>query len=151
MIKQEFSSEKSKDSLEISYFKKSHKSNLHIKLIDDVSAHIELLGDMLTFLKNNGIQWVCVSLHGEPDYPDNTVSFKHEKTGRICCHVEGFEDFYLKNLLKMIKVNNVYSDPNANKKEGGWTVVMDKKKLKHQKFNKIKEDVNALIGNWNEL
>ena len=146
MIKQNFLSEKSNDSINISYFKKSHKSNLDVMVLDNVTQHMELLTDVTTFLKDNGIQWICIPITADPVIPENTLFFKHEKFNRICCHIEGFETFYVKNLLSMIDVNKVYMDTNQTKPKNGWVIVQDKKKLKRIRFNAIKQDIENLIA-----
>ncbi len=152
MIVKEFTSNNTKDTIEFQYFKKSHKANMYIKLVDDVSENIKLLGEAMTFLKNNGFQWICVNLKDEPKIPENTVWFKHEKSGNICCHIEDFDDFYLKNFMSMINFNQIYLGANKTATfDGGWTLVVDKKKLRKNKMDKIGNEINALIGNWNDL
>ena len=151
MINKYFHSTNTKDQIEITYFKKSHKSNLHIKTIEDVSENIKLVGDAILFLKNNGIQWICVALNNHPKIPENAVWFKHEKTGNICCHVEDFENFYLQNLINVININHIHINATTDLDDNGWTLVVDKRKLRKNKLQKIKTDINNLVTNWNDL
>lgn len=148
MIRQTFSSDKSKDSIEVSYFKKSHKSNLDVHVLNNVTEHAKLIDDILTNLKNNGIQWICVSLNSDPIIPENTLSFKHEKQDRICCHVEGFENFYYRNLLSIVNKKNIVlnSEPDL-KNTKGWIIVQDKSKIRKNRYNKIKEEIDSIIKN----
>ena len=153
MITKCFNSNKSKDSIEIIYFKKSHKSDLNIKMVDSVYNHAKIIEDMLNYLKNNGIQWICVNINNNknPIIPENTVYFKHDKSNRICCHIVGFNKFYFKNIMQMVTPNDIYVDKNANVINNGWTVVIDKKKLKMQKYDNIKKDVDSLIKDLNKI
>lgn len=147
MIKSTFSSDESKDRLDVAYFKKSHKSNLDIVMFDDVTKHLEILNDAMTYLKNNGIQWICVPLRSEPVIPENTLFFKHEKFNRICCHIEGFENFYIMNLATLIDTNKVHVDSPEQK--GGWVIVQDKKKPLKDKVAKIKKEIAELVAKIN--
>ena len=140
MIRQTFNSDESKDSIEVSYFKKSHKSNLDIKVLDNVTHHTKLIEELLIFLKNNGIQWVCVSLNASPVIPENTLFFKHEKQERICCHVEGFENFYYRNLLSIVSKKDIILDAEPDlKKNKGWVVVQNKNKIRGSRYSSIKK------------
>ena len=147
MLKSTFTSESSKDRIEVGYFKKSHKSNLDILMFDDVNKHLELVNDAMTYLKNNGIQWICVPLRSEPVIPENTLFFKHEKFNRICCHIEGFETFYVMNLVTLIDMNKVHVDSPEQK--GGWVVVQDKKKPLKTKVANIKKEIAELVSKMN--
>ena len=148
MIRQTFISEDSKDSIEVSYFKKSHKSNLDVHYLDDVVQHTKLIDDLLTNLKNNGIQWICVELHSSPVIPENTLFFKHEKQDRICCHVEGFENFYYRNLLSIVNKKNINLDIEEDLKDTkGWTVVKNKKNIRKNRYNIIKKEIETIVAN----
>lgn len=147
MIKQTFNSEGSKDSIEVSYFKKSHKSNLDVYVLDDVIQHTKLIEDIVANLKNNGIQWICVSLNSSPIIPENTLFFKHEKQERICCHVEGFENFYYRNLLSIVDRKRINLDVEDNlKATKGWVVVQEKKKTRKNRYNSIKKEIETVIA-----
>jgi hypothetical protein len=150
MIRQIFSSDRSKDSIEINYLPKFHKSSLNILTIDKINAHIELLGNVITFLKNNSIQWVAVPVHKNPIYPENIVYYINDKTNKICCHIEDFENFYLKNLAKMIKFTNICISKNTDITDG-WSTVTNKNKQQEDKYNQIKQEITTLMSNWNDL
>lgn len=147
MIKCTFSSETSKDRLEVGYFKKSHKSNLDILIFDDVTKHMDIVNDAITYLKNNGIQWICLPLRSEPVIPENTLFFKHDKFNRICCHIEGFENFYIMNLSSLIDIHKVHVESQEQK--GGWVVVGDKKKPLKTKIANIKKEIADLVSKMN--
>lgn len=147
MIRQKFKSDVSNDIIDISYFKKSHKCNLDVTMIDDISQHVTLLNTTITCLKDLGIQWICIMVgSSEPIIPENTLFFKHDKLNRICCHIEGFETFYFKNLMYIAKQKNIYID-TKNVQQNGWTVVgkNSKKKIYKDKLNSIKKDIDKII------
>lgn len=147
MIKTTLKSEISKDEIDISFFKKSHKSNLDIIMVDNLDQHIQLINNAIADLKNNGIQWICIYLKTSPNIPENTLFFKHDKFNRICCHIEGFENFYLMNLSTLINYNNVYIESNIQK--NGWIVVQDKKKPLVNKINNLKKEIANMITKMN--
>ena len=147
IVEKTFSSEKSKDSINVTYFKKSHKSNLDVVMFDDIVEHMGLLGEVITYLKNNGIQWICVPIRSDPVIPENTLFFKHEKFNRICCHVEGFENFYIMNLSSSLDMNKVYVE--SREQAGGWKVVQDRRKPIRTKLANIKRDIADMITKMN--
>lgn len=147
MIKTTLKSEISKDEIDISFFKKSHKSNLDIIMIDNLDQHIQLINNTIVDLKNNGIQWICIYLKTSPNIPENTLFFKHDKFNRICCHIEGFENFYLMNLSTLINHNNVYIESDIQK--NGWTIVQNKKKPLVSKINNLKKEIANMITKMN--
>lgn len=147
MINKTFRSDQSRDSVDISYFPKSHKSNFFLKQFDDFDEHIKLIGRVIKYLKENDIKWVCLEIDTDPKIPSNTVWFRHEKSGNVCCHIEDFEKFYLKNMESIIKINTVYVDPNPVT-EDGWNMVVNPKKMKKEKLRSINQQIKALSMNW---
>lgn len=150
MLKRNFTSSKSSDVIEVIYFKKSYQSNLTIKLFDDFFEHLKLINNIIVYLQDNDIKWICLQLANNFKVPQNTIWFKHNKTGNICCHIEDFEQFYLQNMDKAIKLNSIYIDILPSKQDNdGWTTVVNKKKLRKNKFNTIKDHIHSLTGDWN--
>ena len=152
MLKRDFSSKITMDKIEISYFKKSHKSDFKIKTIDDVYENIKLIGLMIEYSRQNDIKWICVNLTNEPKIPENTVWFKHEQTGNICCHIEDFEKFYIENMCDIIKRANIYYEQSKKQERvDGWIVVKHRKNGKKIKLNKLLNDIKTLTSDWSVL
>jgi len=116
-------------------------------MFDDVTKHMDIVNDAITYLKNNGIQWICIPLRSEPVIPENTLFFKHDKFNRICCHIEGFENFYIMNLSSLIDMHKVHVESQEQK--GGWVVVGDKKKPLKTKIANIKKEIADLVSKMN--
>lgn len=168
MIRENFLSETSKDVIEISYFDKSHKANFILKCIDDLSNNINLINDVVIFLKKKDIKWVCMPftlIKDDLEFPENTVWFEHKNTGGVCCHIEDFKRFYVANLNKLLTSKIIYIDTknsNSNmtrtsevikEEDDGWTTVVIKKskfhlyQLKNDKLEKLQTELNKLTYN----
>ena len=147
IIKKQFKSDTNKDCIEIIYFAKSHKATIYIKQFDELTENIKLIGKLIEELKKMDIKWLCTKIFGKPYTPENTVWFENKKNGDICCHIEDFEKFYLKNILNIIKLNTVHVEEKKTT-EDGWIKITNKKTLKKQKMNEVKNQVGTLTGNW---
>ena len=71
MITKTFTSEQSKDILEISYFAKSRNASFNLKQFDSVSENIKLLGELIEYLKLNDIKWIITNLDFRFKVPEN--------------------------------------------------------------------------------
>jgi hypothetical protein len=147
IITKEFKSDNTKDHIEIIYFVKSHKANIYIKQFDEFTENIKLIGKIIEDLKNSDIKWLCTKMLGSPHIPENTVWFENNKNGDICCHIEDYEKFYLKNILIIIKLNTVYVEEKKTTYDG-WVKISNKKTLRKQKMDEVENQVGSLTGNW---
>lgn len=146
MNAQKFYSNKTSDIIKINFFYKSNKAVMKIISLQDINENINLTKEIITKLKELGIQWICLKLNKKPIVSDNTLWFDDEETSNTCCHIEDFESFYLQNLLSFININNIHI-PKEKKMKKGWTLIVDKRKEKQTKLNKIKSDIKKLLNN----
>ncbi len=167
MITKSFSSETSNDLIIIRHHERSHKAFFTLQHFDDFAENIKLISHIIEYLKSYDIKWVELMIGSNFEVPTNTVWFKNKRNGNINCHIEDFEQFYLANVIHIIKPGNltikiddnnetgndneIIDDNNDKDDDSGWTTVFDKKHAKKQKINKIKKEVNTLLGDWNNL
>jgi hypothetical protein len=144
MNTRDYKSDESNDHIRAMYFSKSHKTNLYIETFDQLVENIKLIDVMVNELKNENIKWICVKVIGDPIIPENTVWFCNKKNKKISCHIEDFKKFYFKNISSMIKPSMMCVEIPVC--EDGWSVVVDKKKLKRNKFNDIKKNIEHLTS-----
>jgi len=145
----EFKSDISEDCIKVMYFNKHSKAGLNIKVIDNVAENIKLITIIIDHLRHNSLKWI--SLYNSRNYIIPTNSVTYVENNFICILIEDFETFYLKNLTHMVKLNMVRTDHSKSKQIKGWTQIIDKKKQRKDKFNRIKKDIEALAYDWNEL
>ncbi len=153
MITKKFNSENTKDIVEVVHFIKSHKAIFRLLQFDDLAENTKLLCECLDYLKKNDIKWIIIKeLKGELDFPTNTIWFRNSKTDDINCHIEDFEKFYINNMKHFVKPELVYvKDVIQDNTEDGWTKVVNKKKEKNKKINKVKNELFTLSTDWNNL
>jgi hypothetical protein len=138
MISKQFISENKKDIIEVSYYEKSHKVYFTISLFNTKESNISLIEDVMYYLKEVNIQWVCVTFDHkfEPVIPENATTFEQKKnsdkcTKKICCHIEDFEKFYYVNFEKIVEycTDNINKMKNRKHKlkhvvnDDGWTTI----------------------------
>lgn len=161
MITKSFSSEASSDSIIIKHHERSHKTFFTLQQFDDFAENIKLISHLIEYLKSYDIKWVELRLGLNFKIPTNTVWFKNKRNGNINCHIEDFEQFYLANITHIVKPGNISIKPNVDSdgkvtdeeiSDGReWTTVCDKRLVRKQKMNKIKKEVDTLLGDWNNL
>ena len=149
MIKKTFDSKITNDSIEINHNRKSQYANFNLVKFDQVADNLKLIVEAVEYLKNLGIMWIIMNIKFKFEVPSNTVWFKNNKDGTINCHIEDFEKFYFKNMSNFVKINNIYIEDMVD--NDGWTVVVDKKKLKKERIEEIKTEIEAMVGDWNNL
>jgi hypothetical protein len=150
MFLKTFKSSTSRDEVEIILIKKSHKAIFNIKVLDDIMEHIKLISVISQFLKKEDIKWVEIEKDFDPKIPQNTISYINKYNGHFVCHIEDFERFYLSNIENFIKINFIYVNPSKIS-DDGWTRIMDPKRERKDKYNKLKKDAVNLVGDWNIL
>lgn len=141
-----FTSHQSKDALQLNHSSKFHNGYFKLVLIDNVGENIKLMNDLVEYAKVNDLKWIIIDMDAKFDIPVNTVWFKHKKTMNTHIHIEDFSRFYIKNLKKLIKQNNIFI--NEEVEEDGWTKVVDVKKERWQKVHKIKEEIDKMLVDW---
>ena len=163
MITESFSSETSNDSIIVKHHERSHKTFFTLQQFDDFAENIKLISHIIEYLKSYDIKWVELRLGLNFEVPTNTVWFKNKRNGNINCHIEDFEQFYLANMANIVKPGNLSVKINDNNKDdsdqdnsinddgGEWTTVCDKRQVRRQKMDKIKKEVDTLLGDWNNL
>lgn len=144
-----FKSQTSNDKISININKKTHRCFLNIDVVDDAVEHVKLINNIITELKKEDIKWVEMISNFSVVLPKNAVTYTNKRNNNTVCHIEDFEKFYFANIQSFIKLYNVSTQDN--KDNDGWTVVMDKKKDRRDKYNKIKVDIVNLVGDWNSM
>lgn len=148
MYKKIFESNESKDIIDIEYNQKTHCAIFKLVQIDKVIENIKLVGEIMHFLKEMDIKWVITSANFNFEVPGNMVWFRHKYSKDIHCHIEDFEQFYLKNMYNFIKCANIYIQSNID--ENGWTEVVDTKKKKNDRIRDIKKEIDGAINDWSK-
>lgn len=146
-----FSSETSKDQINIILIKKSHKAIFKLISIDETAQHLNLIELVDVFLKKEDIKWVEFLVVGEAELiiPTNAITYKNKYNNNMICHIEDFQKFYLSNISDFIKINHVHVDI-CKKSEDGWKMVSAKHN-KRDKYDQIILELSELIGDWNNL
>ena len=121
-----FKSNTSHDEVKLIIYLKTHRVVFNIVSFDELSEHIKLLADVITYLKQEDIKWVVLKLDNNLISPTNAIWFQNKKTGDINCHIEDFEKVYLANLNTLVRPELIYIN-YSNIDADGWTVNIDKK------------------------
>lgn len=147
-MKEFFSSDHSKDQINIFLIKKSHRAIFKLISIDNSTEHINLLNKIIIYLKKNDIKWVETEIDFEPVIPTNTVSFINKYNNFFVCHIEDFERFYRTNIKNLIKINYLHHEYNKVS-DDGWIKISCPKKDKKDKYDNLINELISLIGDWN--
>jgi len=146
----EYKSDSSKDIIHIKYNVKNHKGALFIKQYDNYLENIKLINSMITYLRANNIKWIVLNCKSNNlKIPQNTMWYKHKSNNSIHCHIEDFDKFYMNNMDKIIKYSDIYVPDVEIVK--GWTVIIDKKKIRKEKMKHIKEKMDEIVNHWTLL
>jgi len=149
MIEQEFTSDTTKDVISVSFNKRFHKAYFKIVALDDVTENVKLVAKMIGLLKHHDIKWICFNNTNKYNIPPNTVWYNNN--GVFHCHIEDYEQFYLKNMNSFVNVGKIVFDIKQEDDDAadGWTIVSDKKKAKRSKLLSVKAEIDTLAGDWN--
>jgi hypothetical protein len=142
-----FKSQTSGDKVSVLINKKIHKCILHIMSVDDATEHIKLINNIVSELKKEDIKWVEIETNFTPQFPKNAITYPNKKNNNTVCHIEDFEKFYFLNMQNLIQLHQIRINEVPDK--DGWITVIDKKKERREKYNKIKKDIVNLLGDWN--
>ena len=145
-----FKSETFKDEILVILIKKSHKAIFKIKTCDDATEHLKLITNLNENLKKEDIKWVEIEISFKPEIPPNTISYINKYNNNFICHIEDFERFYLSNVTKIIQPNHIYCD-HSRQTNDGWTKVSGYKKEKRDKYAEIIQELQTLVGDWNNM
>lgn len=146
-----FTSEVSKDQINIILIKKSHKAIFKLIMIDDTTQHLKLIDLIDIYLKKEDIKWVEFIVFDEfdPIIPINVITYKNKYNNNMICHIEDFQKFYLSNVNDFVMLNHIHLD-TIRVTEDGWKVVPAKRNKK-DKYEQITKELSELVGDWNKL
>jgi len=147
-MQEHYKSEDSHDEIIMIIIKKAHKAILKIKTVDISSIHIELISNTIDKLKKEDIKWIELTLNFDPKIPPNTISYINKYNNNLICHIEDFDNFYLTNITKIINLEHIYYVQNKVS-EDGWIKVSNYKTEKKDKYDKIIQEFQILVGDWN--
>lgn len=152
-MQQTFKAKKSNDVVNLILIKKSHKCIFKVMTLDNVNEHLNLITEISTYLKNEDIKWVEIEIDFIPVIPANTVSYNNKYNNNFICHIEDFEKFYLTNISKLIKLQNIYCSYSSKMKQNSdaWIKVSSYKTERKEKYDSIMYELKTLVGDWNEL
>lgn len=145
-----FKSDLTNDEILIILIKKSHKAVFKIKAIDDATEHLKLITTVTETLKKEDVKWVEMEIVFKPEIPPNTISYINKYNNNFICHIEDFERFYLSNVTNIIQPLHVHYT-HTKITTDGWTKVSDKKKDKKDRHLEIINELQILVGNWNNM
>lgn len=147
-MQEHYKSNTSHDEITIILIKKAHKGIFKIKSVDVSTNHIDLVTLIIDTLKKDDIKWIEITMNFEPTTPPNTISYVNKYNNNIICHIEDFNNFYLANILKLITVDHIYYVPTKVSNDG-WIKVSNHKVEKKEKYDKIIQEFQILVGDWN--
>lgn len=149
-MEEHYKSKNSHDEIVVILIRKAHKAIFKLKSIDIATNHINLVLSTIEILKKEDIKWIEMLLNFTPMMPPNTISYINKFNGNYICHIEDFEKFYLANVMKLINIDNVYYI-QSKVIEDGWIKVSNYKTEKKEKYTKIIQELQVLVGDWNSL
>lgn len=140
-----FSSYTSHDAIDINLNRMKHTAYFNIDTFESLEDNLKLFSEVINYLQKEDIKWVLVNNNNYYTLPKNTVYIKN--MNNLSIHIEDFEKFYLENITEIVKYKNIYVNTNNDE----WTTVIDKKKEKKYKLKELKEKINIMNDNWNNL
>ena len=152
MVSHSFDSRSSHDRLEVSYDEGADRAVLELQMIDDVTENLQLLRRLISKLREDGVILVGARSRQRFLLPDDSTCYRdmtHRRENLVYCDIDHFEEFYQKNLKRLVTLQNIYvAEPVS---EDGWTVVADPKKLRRQQFAHINRQIDLLCADWAAL
>jgi hypothetical protein len=149
-MQEHYKSETSHDEFLVILIQKAHKAILKVKTIDVATEHIILISSTIETLKKMDIKWIEILLNFAPIIPPNTISYKNKYNDNFICHIEDFEAFYLANINKIIHIDHVYHVQTKTNVDG-WITVSNPKTEKKNKYEKLAQELQILVGDWNSM
>lgn len=152
MVSHTFDSPNSHDRLEVSYDDDADRAVLNLLMIDDVTENLQLLRRLITQLRETDVILVGARSRQRFMLPDDSTCYRdmsHRRENLVYCDIDHFEEFYQKNLKRLVTLQNIYVPEPVS--EDGWTVVADPKKIRKQRYTEIGRQVDLLCADWAAL
>lgn len=141
-----FSSENKHEIVETRHFVKSHKALFFLRSIDNIFDTLNVVTEMITYLKEQDIKWVIIKIpvfrRHELIVPTNSVWFQNKITGDMNIHIEDFVNFFKMNFIYFVHDKNVYIPPRVD--NDGWMCHIDFKKEYDTRFKKLQSDFQIM-------
>ncbi|AYV78340.1 MAG: hypothetical protein Edafosvirus10_15 [Edafosvirus sp.] len=131
------------------------KAYFKLTKFDDVTENLKLLDDLVDKLKKNKVRWLLVDFKDSftiPQQISKTCTYEEDDRGNqthVKCIVNDFDKFYKENLKNLIKLGNI--NVTEPKEDDGWIQVVNLKKLKRERINKVRTEVSDLKGCWVDM
>lgn len=132
---------KNNEIITIEYSENSQFSKILFTQFDILTNNLELLLQVIVFLKEKNIKWVLL-FNNNKFLLDGVLAYKSNQY--LYCHIDDIQKFYYKNISLLLDTHNIYISLD----DDGWTRVIDLKKEKINKLKITKKEISNYMFDW---